>query len=66
MLKVENLNEKHKNNGKGKETLSDQIDKEGNNLGSDHVAAESYNREELDEMWAVGPLVILCLNMLIE
>jgi DNA excision repair protein ERCC-5 len=49
-LKLENQNDKHKNNAKGKEILSDHTEFEGSNMGRDHVAAESYNQEKLDEM----------------
>ncbi|KAJ6421055.1 hypothetical protein OIU84_028432 [Salix udensis] len=43
MILFENQSEKHKNNTKGKEILSDHTDIEGSNMGRDHMAAESYN-----------------------
>lgn len=49
-LKLENQNDKHGNNAKGKEIFSDHTEFEGSNMGRDHVAAESYNQEKLDEM----------------
>uniref|UniRef100_A0A6N2NBA1 XPG N-terminal domain-containing protein n=2 Tax=Salix viminalis TaxID=40686 RepID=A0A6N2NBA1_SALVM len=48
------LSEKHKNNTKGKEILSDHTDIEGSNMGRDHVAAENCNQEKLDEILAAS------------
>lgn len=47
---LENQNDKHGNNAKGKEIFSDHTEFEGSNMGRDHVAAESYNQEKLDEI----------------
>ncbi|KAF9663469.1 hypothetical protein SADUNF_Sadunf17G0053700 [Salix dunnii] len=51
------LREKHKNNTKGKEILSDHTDIERSNMRRDHVAAESYNQEKLDEILAASMVV---------
>ncbi|XP_073261818.1 DNA repair protein UVH3 isoform X3 [Populus alba] len=51
---LENQNDKHENNAKGKEIFSDHTEFEGSNMGRDHVAAESYNQEKLDEMLAAS------------
>ncbi|KAJ6691196.1 DNA REPAIR PROTEIN COMPLEMENTING XP-G CELLS [Salix koriyanagi] len=51
------LSEKHKNNTKGKEILSDHTDIEGSNMGRDHVAAENCNQEKLDELLAASMVV---------